>query len=87
MSGNARLRRRIEITAETWRLLVVRRPGALASLWCEQCGAHAAFLPADLAAAVTARTAREVYRLVEASEVHFVESADGSVLVCLLSLI
>jgi hypothetical protein len=41
----------------------------------------------EAAAARAGLRVREIYRLVEAGSVHFLESADGTVLVCVDSLV
>jgi hypothetical protein len=43
-------------------------------------------LSPDVAASVAAITPRTVYRLIEANQVHFTETDDGQLFVCLDSL-
>jgi len=56
------------------------RPGVL--LHCPKCGTKAVMLPVEAAAAVTGITQRTLYRWMEEEKLHFIESPDGTVLVC-----
>lgn len=78
--------RKEKITIENYRRTTVslRRGGKIG--WCEQCGAKTAMLSPDAAAAVLQTTAREVFRLTEAGEIHFLETEAGALLVCRKSL-
>jgi hypothetical protein len=53
---------------------------------CDACGAVVRLVTADDAAALAGTSAREIYRLVEARKIHFIETAQGSLLICLNSL-
>jgi hypothetical protein len=79
-----------EIIIETDEIFV-RCEGGLAAnapvmCWCAACGAQTEMLSADAAARACGAAARHVYRLVEAGIVHFAETHDGTLLVCLASL-
>lgn len=79
-----------EIIIETDEVFVVRAGGAAPHAvagWCAGCGAEAAMLAPEAAARAAAMSARQVYRLVEAGRVHFAETPDGALLVCLSSLV
>lgn len=71
------------IAVETEETVVLRiwRP---LRIGCEVCGAEMA--RPEAAAVATGLHVREVYRRVEAGTVHFLESADGVLAVCLDSL-
>lgn len=79
-----------EIIIETDEVFVVRAgvaaPPQAAALWCGGCGAESAMLAPEAAARAAGTSARHVYRLVEAGRVHFAETHDGALLVCLSSL-
>lgn len=62
------------------------RTRRLAPVWCGGCGAQVEMAPPDVAAAVAGVSARAVYGWVEAGRVHFCETAEGALLVCLNSL-
>src|SRR5262245_62707894 len=66
---------------------VVRQQNHAAPAVCSQCPVAIASLVApDEAAVVTGISTRAIYRWVEAGVIHFQETANGSVLVCLNSL-
>ena len=80
------LTRRIEITVETHEVLRIRNcPASVA--WCPQCGGEARMVAPDEAAKICGIETRQVYRWVEAEQIHFVESPAGGILVCLHSLV
>lgn len=77
--------KRTEISIETERLLVISSPRQTVD-WCSGCGAMVQLLPISEAALVARTTARTVFRWVEAERVHFRETDQGSLLICLDSL-
>ena len=79
-------RRRIEITVETQRNVVLRQPLAPELVWCEVCGLPVRMIPPDIAAARAHVTVRTVYRWVEAGRLHFAEPPGGVLRICLSSL-
>jgi hypothetical protein len=54
--------------------------------WCEACGERVRLLTADEAARLRGVTPREIYRRVEAGQLHFFEAHDGLLLICFKSL-
>ena len=74
-----------EIAVETEETVVLRTRRTYRA-WCPACSAEVAMARPEAAAAAAGLRPREVYRRVEAGEVHFHESADGALLVCLDSL-
>ena len=79
-------KRRVEITFERERLIVVGSRSVSVTDWCEGCGARARMVMPDEAARLADLTARTIYRLVEARRLHFLESSEAGLLVCLESL-
>lgn len=75
-----------EFTVETEETVVIRRP-ATVRVWCGKCGSTVLAARPETAAATKRISPREIYRRVESGAVHFRESADGRLLVCLDSLI
>ncbi len=81
-----------EIIVETDEIFVVRQSSnaaiAAQSLqsFCDECGAAAELITPELAAAVIGASTRAIYRLVEASLLHFAETPDGRLLICQNSL-
>ena len=78
--------RTTEFTVETQETVVIRRPTTV-RVWCVKCGSTVLAARPETAAAAKRISPREIYRRVESGAVHFQESADGRLLVCLDSLI
>lgn len=79
-------RRTTRVFIETHECWVVRRPEQLRRAWCAGCGEEAVQLAAEQAARAAGTTLRALCRLVEAGLLHSTETADGSLLVCVNSL-
>lgn len=80
------MRTRRKITIERERLLVIRRRKE-AEVWCEGCKAPRKMVEAREAAVILGISARTIFRRVEAGQLHFTETPDGAVLICLDSLL
>jgi hypothetical protein len=65
--------------------LVSCRPGS-AQQWCSECGAQVMMVTPEQASAITQVSVRRINRLVEADGVHFIETPDRLLLICLNSL-
>jgi hypothetical protein len=76
---------RTEISIETDQVVIIRRQH-VAQQWCAVCAMHTHMITAEAAAAATGLSRRSVYRLVEQGQVHFCETSDGLLLICLNSL-
>lgn len=72
---------------ETERLLIIRRRYQAVEEWCEGCGELGLMIRPDQAAAVTGVTLRGIFTRIENGSLHFRESPDGLILVCLTSLL
>lgn len=75
------------ITIETRQRTVIsrgRRPAR--RLWCELCGGETEMADPESASALYNVRRREIYRRIENGTVHFIENADGTLLVCCRSL-
>jgi hypothetical protein len=79
-------RRRIEITVAT-RQMIIRRQTNHAPVWCLECSSAVPALTPEEAAVLAGVSTRMVYRLVEAGQLHFIEAAEQSPLICLHSLL
>ena len=55
-------------------------------IWCNRCAALVWMLVPEEAAALVQTTVRAIFRCLETGEVHFVETADGALLICRNSL-
>lgn len=58
----------------------------VAPMWCSACGSDAPMVTPDQAATIVRSSVRAVNRSVEAGRVHFVETAEGRLFVCVNSL-
>jgi len=83
------MKRTKTITIETEQIqLIRRRTGDLAvEAWCNGCAAQVAWITPEAAAQRTGQTTRELYRQVEAGALHFCETPEGGLLLCLGSLL
>ncbi len=75
----------IELTVETDEFLVVRAQSQRAFVWCAVCADEVRMLKPETAAVLWGTSVREVYRRVEAGQVHFAEQPGGRLLVCVNS--
>ena len=80
------MKRRTEITIETDRVFVIRRRTGVQTAWCLRCNELVEMTTPDDAAKLGGISSRTVYRCVEAESLHFTETHDGSLLICLNSL-
>jgi hypothetical protein len=77
------------ITVETERVLIVSwRSGRCDSVpaWCTECGALVEQVSPEIAAALARVSPRTIYRWVEANRLHFTETAENRLLICLNSI-
>ena len=75
-------KRRIEINIDRQRLFVLKRRDAVAAEWCRECGRKVQMLTPDQAATIANVSSRTIYRRVEAGEMHYLETAEGFLLIC-----
>jgi hypothetical protein len=79
-------KRRTEIIVETERIIMTSPPSVSLHKWCEHCSAQVEMMTPEHAATLIQITPRVVYRWIEAQLLHFIEEADGRVLICRNSL-
>jgi hypothetical protein len=77
-------RKRLEITLETSRL-VLRRSNNQTTVWCLACSSPVQSVSPEEAAWLAGVNTRTVYRWVEAEQLHFIETAEKTSLICLNS--
>jgi hypothetical protein len=83
----AKTKRRIEITVEKHRRIVVSGRRVSLVAWCAVCAERVRMVTPEDVAVVSGVSLRAVYRWVEARSVHFLESpVDEAVYICLRSL-
>ena len=80
-------KKRTQVTVETERVLVIRRRYRAIEAGCDACGETVVMIRPDQAAAVSGRSLRAIFGAIEATELHFMEQADGMLLICLNSLL
>ena len=80
-------KRRTEITIETERLLLLRESSRSLLLWCDECRAQVRMVTPAEAAVMASVSVRAICRQVEAGELHFIETPDWPVLICLDSVL
>lgn len=80
-------RRRTAVTIELDQIMCVRRRSGAVSGWCSGCEAEVVMLTPDEAASVTTARTRALYRLIDAGEIHFLETQTGLIRLCLPSLL
>lgn len=84
--------KRMEITIEQHEVTIVRSgqhrllPAEPQRAWCPFCEQEVVVLTAETAAQVQGVTHREIYRRIENGTLHFNETAEGVVQICLKSL-
>ena len=80
-------RRTTKLTIETERTFIFRSLGGQQPGWCVACGAEAHMATVAGAAREFGLSELAMYQLLDIRAVHFSEDAEGSVLVCLNSLL
>jgi hypothetical protein len=80
-------KKKTEIIVEREQVLVIRRLDGQQPRCCAECSGQAQMLSIDEAAALARLSARAIYRRVEASQVHFMETEDGLLFICINSLL
>ena len=81
------MKRKIQLTIETHELLVISRTKGSTQGWCSECVGDVPLVRPEEAAVLADVSPRTIYRRVEAGLVHFAESPEGWLLVCLSSLL
>lgn len=80
-------KRRTEITVETETIVCLRRRShAALTGWCPQCAVEVKLVTPEEAGLLTGFSLRDICRKVEAGCLHFRETADGRLFICLNSL-
>jgi hypothetical protein len=74
------------VTFESRERTTIHRSGQSLMAWCDQCGAEVLMVTPTQAANIAGTDARLIFRRVESGEIHFIESANGALLICEQSL-
>jgi len=80
-------KKRLEIVWETHEITTISfNQNRRATVFCQTCQSDAPHLSVTEAAALLQTTAREIFRLTEAGEIHYLETESSALLVCRNSL-
>jgi hypothetical protein len=85
--GTKKRTKTTEITVERSEVVVVLRAKKTVYARCEACGARMRMLTPEEASEAAGVSTRTIYRGAEAGKVHFTETAEGKLFVCLSSLL
>jgi len=70
----------MNILIKNERRLIVHRQSSNSTVFCDQCSEQ--MLPAQTSADFFGVSSREVYRLIESRQIHFIETAANEIYVC-----
>ncbi|MGB7924500.1 MAG: hypothetical protein WCF57_14760 [Pyrinomonadaceae bacterium] len=79
--------KRTRITVETERVLLVSSRRRVIESWCDACGRAVKLIRAEDAAFISGVGLREICRRVESNNLHYTETAERALLICLDSLL
>jgi hypothetical protein len=79
------MKKRTEITIETDRVMFVSNRKSV-TLPCDGCAAPVRMITVDEAAVLAGESSRSVYRRVESGQLHFAETPEGRLFICLNSI-
>ena len=79
-------KRRIEITVETDREWLIRRRSGSRPVWCAECSQESEMVSAIEAAWLAGVDSNTIYKWAGAGSVHFTETSERLLLICLNSL-
>jgi hypothetical protein len=79
-------KRRIEITVEKRRVVVLSRRNRSVHAWCGTCDERVQMVTPDEAAQLCQVSTRTIYRRIETARCHFMETENGFSLICIKSL-
>ena len=80
-------KRKVEITFEAERSVSIRKRPGNTQAWCAHCTAQVCLLTPEEAALVAGVSQRTIYRWVEAAKLHFHETPESVLRICLNSLV
>jgi hypothetical protein len=75
-----------EVTVEREDIFIIRKPVRGVTIWCAACGWRSPMLTLEEAMGVTGESSRAIHRQVEAGRIHFAETEEGTLSICLDSL-
>lgn len=81
-----RIKRRTEITVETEQVWIIRQSRQAAPAWCSQCAATTWMVAPKQAALLSEQSLLAIRRQMKDGPLHFIETEEGQLLICLNSL-
>ena len=81
------MKRRTEITIETSRLTLISNVGGATRARCSLCDGQVEMVSPDQAATLSRLSTRIIHRMVDEGKLHFNEMPDGSLLICIDSIV
>ena len=72
---------------ETPQVFIINRPGVSEQKSCSRCAGSSGMITADEAAALRGVSTRVIYRCLEDGSIHFIETANGQLFICLKTLV
>ena len=81
------IKRRTEITIETEQVWIIKQSRQAAPAWCPQCAATTWMIAPQQAALVSEQSLPVIRRQVADGQLHFTETEEGQLLICLNSLL
>jgi hypothetical protein len=85
-SHRSNVKRKTKLIIETKRLTIIRQIGNITRSWCPSCDRQVQKVTPDQAAMMFRMSTRKIHRMVEEGQVHFIETSDGLLLICVDSL-
>lgn len=79
--------RRTRTTVEMREVVVIRGSRLRKRVPCTQCSQATPMVTVQAAVNISGISVREIYRLIESGEIHFVETANGLTLICVGTLL
>jgi hypothetical protein len=70
------------ITFESHERTTIHRASPSLRMWCDQCSAEVLMAPLNEAAIIAGTDAPAIFRGVESGQIHYIETAHGTLLIC-----
>jgi hypothetical protein len=80
-------KRRRKVIVETREVVILHQAETRPALWCQSCRVMAPMVSPEDAVRLAAVTSRTIYRWVEDEKIHYSETPDGRLWICVESLI
>jgi hypothetical protein len=79
-------KKRIRITIQQRERITISGSQPIMAAWCTECNAEVKMASGEQSALLAGVSSREIYRRVEDGSVHFTETPEGQLFICLNSL-